>query len=113
MPLVRIGLPKVNINGKASAMDMQLMGARLDYFHAPTSSWKHAVEDSELSVSLILEALVHARLFIVRSIKPLPARWLPYTSSHALTLSCDPLCRRCRSGISTGLTAIQIRRKYT
>ena len=49
---MRVGIPKVDINGKVSAMDMQLMGARLDYFHAPTSSWKDAVEDSELSVSL-------------------------------------------------------------
>jgi hypothetical protein len=31
-------------------MDILLMGARLDYFHAPTSSWKAALEDAELSV---------------------------------------------------------------
>lgn len=65
IPLVRIGIPKVDLNGKASAMDMQLMGARLDYFHAPTSSWKDAVEDSELSVSLCtssLQAFMHSCL---------------------------------------------------
>ncbi len=49
---MRVGLPKVHLNGKASAMDIQLMGARLDYFHAPTSSWKDAVENAELSVSI-------------------------------------------------------------
>jgi hypothetical protein len=47
---VRVGLPKSNLNGKSSAMDILLMGARLDYFHAPTSSWKAALEEAELSV---------------------------------------------------------------
>ena len=50
IPLVRVGLPKSNLNGKSSAMDILLMGARLDYFHAPTSSWKAALEEAELSV---------------------------------------------------------------
>ena len=48
---MRLGLAKSNLNGKSSAMDVQLMGARLDYFNAPSSSWKPAVEDAELSVA--------------------------------------------------------------
>jgi hypothetical protein len=50
IPLVRVGLPKVSTNGNSSAMDIQLISARLDYFHGPTSSWKAAVEDAEMSV---------------------------------------------------------------
>ena len=43
IPLIRFVLPNVHLHGNSCAMDLQLIHARLDYFHLPSSSWQNAV----------------------------------------------------------------------